>query len=256
MFLEIQKYTKNQKITLGNENAEIYASVEDIASLSVGSIIYNEERKALFQVLGKYFIPSVTSLSSMQAHCVALDNIVAQKTECSSVQEPYSLAWVTLSDKGSKEQRADSSGPLIASIVEKHIDLSVVQGFLLPDDSTRLQHLLLDLSLCQQYHLIFTTGGTGLSDRDITPNVMEHVLQVPLPGFEIAMMQASMQRVPTAILSRARAGITHKSIIINLPGSPKAVKENLEPLIPALKHAVDKLRGDTSDCATLFTKKS
>jgi molybdenum cofactor synthesis domain-containing protein len=96
--------------------------------------------------------------------------------------------------------------------------------------------------------LIVTTGGTGVAPRDITPEVTAGLVHKRLPGFEQAMMQASLAATPRAAISRAVAGILGSSLIINLPGSPKGVRENLAPLLPALDHTLDKIHGDPADC--------
>ena len=112
----------------------------------------------------------------------------------------------------------------------------------------RLRALLTELALSQAYDLICTTGGTGLSPRDITPQVTEALLDTSLPGFSQVMLAASLAKTPHAIISRAAAGVLGQSIIINLPGSRKAVMENLAAVLPALPHALAKLQGDPADC--------
>ena len=158
------------------------------------------------------------------------------------------LAWVTLSDKGSQGMRDDTSGPAMAALVADTLPLCHSQGFLLPDDAVQLRALLVDLALNQGYDVICTSGGTGVGPRDISPQVTSAVLDYPLPGFSMAMMQASLAKTPHAAISRAVAGVLGQSIIINLPGSRKAVVENLEAVLPALPHALDKLHGDPADC--------
>lgn len=163
-------------------------------------------------------------------------------------KEGRSLAWVTLSDKGSQGMREDLSGPAIADLAAAHLPLCHSQGFLLPDEASQLRALLTDLALNQGYDLICTTGGTGLSPRDITPQVTAALLDLPLPGFSQAMLAASLDKTPHAAISRAVAGVLGQSIIINLPGSRKGVQENLAAVLPALPHAFDKLHGDPADC--------
>ena len=150
--------------------------------------------------------------------------------------------------EGARGQRLDLSGPAIAEMVGSAMPLSHSQGFLLPDEAAQLRALLTELALSQGFDLICTTGGTGLSARDITPQTTAALLDTPLPGFTQAMLAASLAKTPHAVISRAAAGALGQSIIINLPGSRKAVVENLAAVLPALPHALAKLQGDPADC--------
>jgi molybdenum cofactor synthesis domain-containing protein len=163
-----------------------------------------------------------------------------------------SLAWITLSDKGSRGERDDASGPLIETQVRERMELSLCRGFLIPDSPTRLKALLTDLALFQGFDLILTTGGTGVGPRDITPETTLSVIEKRLPGFEQAMTAASLAKTPMGVISRAVAGTLGSSLIVNLPGSPKAVRENLAAILPAIDHTLDKLQGDPRDCAALL----
>jgi molybdenum cofactor synthesis domain-containing protein len=159
-----------------------------------------------------------------------------------------SLAWVTLSDKGAEGLRQDASGPLIEELVAAALPLSLARGFLLPDDQAALRALLTDLALVQGFDLILTTGGTGVAPRDVTPEATLAVIEKRLPGFERAMTAASLAKTPRGAVSRAVAGTLGQSLVVNLPGSPKAVRECLEPLLSALGHTLDKLQGDPAEC--------
>ncbi|MDE7468715.1 MAG: MogA/MoaB family molybdenum cofactor biosynthesis protein [Desulfovibrionaceae bacterium] len=236
-----------------DSNDPCYMPAGAITSLRVGTILCNSHGEESLLVIGKQYHYTHETRAFHRLICEALCDISEANEQYSIHHKGYSVAWITLSDSASVGKRSDTSGPRIGSLLRASFDISVERSFVIPDEPEQLEHLLLDLSLFQRFNCILTTGGTGLSPRDITPNVMEKIIQHPLHGFEIAMMQASMQYVSTAILSRARAGIIAQSIIINLPGSPKAVEQNLIPLLPALPHAMDKLCGDTSDCAGLFT---
>jgi molybdenum cofactor synthesis domain-containing protein len=161
------------------------------------------------------------------------------------------LAWITLSDKGFAGEREDASGPLIARLLGDAFAFSHVQGFLLPDDEAGLRALFTELALRHGYDLIVSTGGTGLAPRDRSPEAALAAIERRLPGFEQAMMSAGLQKTPTAAVSRAVAGTIGQSLLICLPGSAKAVAENLGAVIPALKHALDKLQGDTADCGRI-----
>ena len=163
-------------------------------------------------------------------------------------RKDFSLAWITMSDKGSRGERSDASGPLIPELVTSVLNLNMVQGFLLPDSRSGLKSLLAYLALEQRFDLIVTSGGTGVAPRDISPEVTAWIVEKRLPGFEQAMMSSSLSKTPHAMISRAAAGILGTSLIINLPGSPKGVRENLESLLPALKHTLDKIHNDPADC--------
>lgn len=181
----------------------------------------------------------------------ALSDAAAGAYPVTVAREGWSLGWITLSDKGAAGEREDESGPLVATMVREKLKVSATRGFVLPDDEHRLRGLLADLALQQGVDLIITTGGTGLSPRDVTPEATLAVIEKRLAGFERAMTNASLAKTPYGAGSRAVAGTLGKSIIVNLPGSPKAVRETLEPLLPVLGHSLDKLHGDPSDCASL-----
>ncbi|MBG0777069.1 MAG: MogA/MoaB family molybdenum cofactor biosynthesis protein [Desulfovibrionaceae bacterium] len=160
-----------------------------------------------------------------------------------------SVAWITLSDKGAAGLRADKSGPAVEAACRKDIAVSLARGFLLPDEPAALRALVARLAWVEGFDLIVTTGGTGLAPRDGTPEAVAPLLERRLPGFEQAMMAASLAKTPRAAISRAVAGTVGGSILVALPGSPKAVAENLVAVLPAVEHALDKLQGDPADCA-------
>ena len=159
-----------------------------------------------------------------------------------------SLAWITLSDKGARGDRHDESGPLVQELVTQACDVGFSRGFMIPDDLHGIQSLLTDCALRQCYDLIVTTGGTGVAPRDVTPEATLRVIEKRLQGMEQAMMATSLSKTPHAVVSRAVAGILGQSIIINCPGSKKAVTENLSAVLPALPHTIAKLQGDPADC--------
>jgi molybdenum cofactor synthesis domain-containing protein len=174
----------------------------------------------------------------------------AETTTWQAWLQGTSLAWITLSDAGHQGCRRDESGPQIPKLVKAELDLSLDQGFVLPDDLPSLKGLISHLALNQGFDLIVTTGGTGVTSRDITPEATLSLVERRLPGFEQAMLTASMATTHHGLISRAVAGILHRTLIVNLPGSPKAVAENLAPLLPALRHCLDKIHDDPRDCAS------
>ncbi len=161
--------------------------------------------------------------------------------------EGFTIGVLTLSDKGSRGEREDVSGVLVGEMVRS---LGLVARYqIIPDDVETIVLTLCRWSDEVGLDLIITTGGTGLTPRDVTPQATARVLDYEIPGMAEAMRAASLKKTPHAMLSRALVGVRSNSIIVNLPGSPKAAKENLEVLMPALAHALAKLKGDPSDCA-------
>ncbi|MBR0374068.1 MAG: MOSC domain-containing protein [Mogibacterium sp.] len=161
---------------------------------------------------------------------------------------PYTAAWITLSDKGAAGEREDKSGPLIGEMLTA-AGYNVVEGLLLPDGTGPLKRQLIRLADQRQVNVIFTTGGTGFSPRDLTPEATIEVCDRMAPGIAEAVRAYSMTKTPTAMLSRAVAGIRGQTLIINLPGSPKAVRECLEFLMRPLEHGLETLLGRSGDCA-------
>lgn len=159
----------------------------------------------------------------------------------------FSVGIITVSDKGSRGERADASGPVIEEMIEQ-IGGRVEQYVIIPDEKQDIKEAIIEMSDILGLNLILTTGGTGFSKRDITPEATLEVIEKHVPGIPEAMRARSMQITPKAMLSRAQAGIRKQTLIINLPGSPKGVRENLEVIIPALKHGIEILTGQASEC--------
>ena len=226
------------------------ATSEALPRLRVGSHLKGEG--------GEFLVQSVTWLphavgqrSSAMYLLEALSDVGPGTLVCSVEREGYALAWITLSDKGSQGKRVDESGPLVGELVGEKLALNLMQGFVIPDDTSQLKGLLTDLALNQGVDLILTTGGTGVAPRDITPEATLAVIEKRLPGYERAMTAASLVKTPHGAISRAVAGTLGQAVIVNMPGSPKAVAECLEPLLPTFRHTLEKLQGDPSDCALL-----
>ena len=155
---------------------------------------------------------------------------------------------LTASDNGSAGQRIDESGKVIMNAL-KQIDSSMTDYVVVPDDRDTIAANLTRMADVIGVDLILTTGGTGFSPRDITPEATLSVIDREAPGIPEAMRLKSLQITPKAMLSRAVAGIRGKTLIINLPGSPKAVSECLEVILPVISHAIEILRGDAGECA-------
>lgn len=156
---------------------------------------------------------------------------------------------LTISDKASQGKRRDESGDVALSMLENE-GFSILEKKIVPDDGQQIEDTLVNWVDKENLSLIITSGGTGLSPTDITPQAMEKIIDYQVPGISEAMRTASLKKTPHAMLSRAVAGVRGSCLIINLPGSPGGVKDNLSVVLPALKHALSKLGGDTSDCAT------
>lgn len=161
---------------------------------------------------------------------------------------PFTAAVITLSDKGAAGEREDKSGPKIVEMI-KEAGYDVKETLLLPDGRTALEKQLIRLADQRQINVIFTTGGTGFAERDVTPEATIAVCERMANGIADAIRNYSMTITPRAMFSRAVSGIRKRTLIINLPGSPKAVQEALEFLLPHLDHGIGILRGSEGECA-------
>lgn len=160
------------------------------------------------------------------------------------------VAILTISDKGSRGEREDLSGPMLKEILNK-AGFSIAKVEVLPDDQQLLEQRLRHLADESGLDLVVTTGGTGVSPQDVTPDATLAVIDREVPGMAEAMRLSSLAKTPHAMLSRAVVGVRGQTLIINLPGSVKGARENMQVLLPALDHALDKIQGDPSDCGNM-----
>lgn len=158
----------------------------------------------------------------------------------------HTAAVITVSDSCSAGTRQDTSGPRVCAMVEQ-AGYRVIHTAVVPDDPDRIQSELVHCADTLRADLILTTGGTGLSPRDVTPEATRAVVDREIPAIPQTMLFASLQITPRAMLSRAAAGTRGQSLIVNLPGSEKAAKENLEAVLHTLGHALEMLRGGGHD---------
>lgn len=159
----------------------------------------------------------------------------------------FKVGILTISDKGAAGERQDLSGPELARLLNpQHFQVAALK--VVPDDYEAIISQLVAWSDVERLDLILTTGGTGLSPRDVTPEATLAVAQRLVPGLPEAMRAASLTKTPHAMLSRSVAAIRGHTLILNLPGSPKGARENLEAVLPALPHALEKLKGSQAEC--------
>ena len=162
----------------------------------------------------------------------------------------FTAGILTISDKGSRGERQDKSGEAIREILSG-MDVRIVNYDIVPDEKTLIVEKLVKWADEDKLDVVITTGGTGLTPRDVTPEATLAVVDRIVPGFAEAMRAESLKKTPHAMLSRAVVGTRGKCLIINLPGSPKAVRECLELILPALPHAVETLKDQAGECGTL-----
>jgi molybdopterin adenylyltransferase len=163
------------------------------------------------------------------------------------VKQMFKVGILTISDKGSRRERQDRSGEAIHEILSS-IDARIVNYDIVPDEKELIIEKLVKWVDEDDLDVLITTGGTGLTPRDVTPEATLAVVDRIVPGFAEAMRAESLKKTPMAMLSRAVAGTRGKCLIINLPGSTKAVRECLEVILPAMPHAVETLKGQAGEC--------
>ncbi len=166
----------------------------------------------------------------------------------------FTLGILTLSDKGWRGEREDESGKIIGRLLSP-LGAQVVRYEILPDEEDMIAGKLKEWADTGEVDVIVTTGGTGLSPRDVTPEATLSVIDRLVPGLTETMRAQGLRKTPMAMLSRAVSGLRRRCLIINLPGSPKAVQEDLEAILPALGHAVEIMRGEAGECAHMVDHK-
>lgn len=160
---------------------------------------------------------------------------------------PYTFGILTLSDKGAKGEREDSSGPMLQQLLTEQ-GFTVAAYQILPDQQLLIEAVLTNWVDEKGIDIIITTGGTGVSPTDRTPEATRRIIDQEVPGIAEAMRQAGLKKTGQAVWSRGIAGIRRRSLIINLPGSEKGARESIEVVLPALAHGLYKIKGGTADC--------
>ncbi len=160
-----------------------------------------------------------------------------------------SCAVVTMSDKGAVGLREDTSGTALQKLLKEE-GFTLEEYLIIRDDEDLIVETLIQLVDDKEIDLIVTTGGTGVSPRDVTPEAMIRVIEKEVPGMAEAMRAVSFTKTPHAVISRSKCGIRKQSLIVNLPGSKKAALENISVILPALPHAIEKIKGGMGDCVT------
>ena len=171
-------------------------------------------------------------------------------------RETFQAAILTISDRCSQGRAEDTAGPAVSDRLKEFLNVHIYRTEILPDEKETITRRLKHYSGSHSIDLVLTVGGTGFTPRDITPEATRSVLERFAPGMDEAMRAASLTKTPHAMLSRGVSGIRGTTLIVNLPGSPRAGVENLEVIGPALRHGLEKLRGDTDECGQPRMKKN
>ena len=164
-------------------------------------------------------------------------------------KEGLSVCVITLSDKGSKGERVDETGPAVAKMLNDRLKVCFTRNEVMADEQKELEDALKYMCDLQKFDLVVTNGSTGVSPRDIAPDATLNVIERRLPGFEEAMRMKSFEKTNRALISRSVVGVRGKTLIINVPGSPKGAVENLDVVVDAIPHCIEKLQGSQADCA-------
>lgn len=161
--------------------------------------------------------------------------------------KPIRAAVITVSDRGFAGEREDISGPLLADLLQQRIHAEVVEQTMIPDEEDQIAELLVELADTRDLDVIITTGGTGATPRDVTPEATLSVIDREMPGIPELLRMEGYRKTATAVLSRGVAGLRGQTLIVNLPGNPKAVQDGVQTLAPILPHAVQMMRGEHTE---------
>ena len=222
--------------------------IGDIETISSGSYVGDNLNHPKFEITDIFWrhdcSTQIICLDLMAVKDVYLD----KKNRYLVWKDNYTLARITLSDKGFIGEREDLSGPIIEEMIKNQLPISLCFKITIPDNYYLLLNVLTEMAFLKKVDLIITTGGTGVTERDITPDATEKIIERRLWGFEHAIFSEGLKKTKHAIISRAICGIANQSLIINLPGSKKAVSENISTILPALRHTLDKIKNDPTEC--------
>jgi molybdopterin adenylyltransferase len=163
-------------------------------------------------------------------------------------RQAFQCVVLTISDRCSRGEALDTAGPAVAELLCKELGCHLYALEIIPDEQAQIEERLKHYCNGHSIDLICAVGGTGFSPRDVTPEAVSAIVERPTPGLDEAMRQASLQKTPHAMLSRATSGICGTTLVVSLPGSKRGATENLEAILPALEHGIRKLRGDPADC--------
>lgn len=249
---------KGAEVDFGAFGENIIVSGVDLKSLPVGTVLEIGEAVLRVTQIGKECHSHCNIYHKMGDCIMPREGIFAEVLKGGCIQKgdkinviekevgPYRVGIITVSDRASQGVYEDKSGPVIKELVEE-ARMEVIDCLIVPDEKSEIVKKLLHFSDQRQADLIFTTGGTGFSKRDVTPEATKQVVEREVPGIGEALRSYSMIITPKAMLSRQTAGIRGNTLIINLPGSPKACRENIEYIMKPLKHGLGILSGRESD---------
>jgi len=252
---KVKKFNRDgANVSHGDFGENLLVEGIDLAALPVGTLLKCGSAVLEITQIGKECHSKCQIYHTMGDCIMPREGIFAKILQAGqvsvgdAVEVALSAAVVTLSDKGASGQRTDESGKMITELLAD-AGYAIKSQILLPDEWAKISATLIDLSDNAKVNLILTTGGTGLSQRDVTPEATLEIADRVVPGIAEAIRTYSIQITPRGMLSRGVAVIRGRTLIVNLPGSPKAVQEILEYVLPTLKHGVEILCGFTGECA-------